>query len=171
MKHEKAAGAEDPNKWCGEQRIDVGFAEIEPVWRGIGSADDAEVGKAAARLHTELAAALQKDPFRRREFFPDPNEVLPFERHVPVAGEAVGQAVIGRLVSLETKGRPRKVDGNRQRQEEGEPRQHRGASGAPDQALEPGGRAERRAGPLSRRVAIRLWGERPLLAGVIIRIG
>ena len=146
MKHEKAAGAEGPDKGCGEQRIDVGFAEIEPVWRGIGSPDDAEEGKAAAPLHVELTAALEEDPLRRREFFPDPNEVLPFERHVAVAGEAVGQAVIGRLVSLEAKGRPRKVDGNRNRQEEGEHRQNHGASGTPDQALEPGGRSERRGG-------------------------
>src|SRR5690348_16697705 len=70
----------------------------------------------------EVTPLLQEDAFRRRELLPDPDQILPLERHVAVAGEAVGQAVVRRLVAFEPQRRSGEIDGRRERQEESQNR-------------------------------------------------
>ena len=110
VKHEEAGRPEQPDERRGKQRIDVRLPVVEAAPRGVRGALHREKGKRGRPAEVDIAAALEEDAVRAGELLPDPNQILALEREVPVAREAVGQAVVGRLVSLEPLRGSRKID-------------------------------------------------------------
>ena len=95
----------------------VRLAVEEPRARRIGALLEANEREAARPVHVHLAAPFEEDAFRPGKLFPHPQQIAALEREVPVFRQAVGEAVVGRLVTLESVGCAREIDGNGEAQE------------------------------------------------------
>ena len=103
--------------------------------RGSGVRSIVKKGNVDDRAEVDIAAALEEDAVGPGELLPDPDQILTLEREVAVAHDAVGEAVVGRLVSLERLRGSRKIDRH------GKPRDRRRPPpswpGRPDAACRP----------------------------------
>ena len=139
MQDEEPVGAPQHDEGRRQQRIDERLAVVQPIGRGSGTLDPADERRPRLRFEVHAAAALQEDPFRSgRELLPHADQVLALELHVPVAREAVPEAVVGGLVALEAERHDRELHGEGEPEQERTQEQGRHRAGIAPQAPEPG---------------------------------
>ncbi len=111
VQHQEPVGAEGADERRGNQGIEVGFAVIKTVRPRIRRPHHASVGKAPDALQIDGLPPLEEDAFRCGKLLPDPDQIPTLEGEIEVPGEAVPEAVIGRLVSLKSQLRLRQIHG------------------------------------------------------------
>jgi hypothetical protein len=140
MQDQEPVGPGHEDKRRRDQRVDECLRIIEAGADRIVGLDAAHERERARAADLDPLPALQEDPFRAGKLFPHADQIAALEGEIEVAGEAVGQAVVGGLVALEALRGLRKVDRDGERQEDQrEGRRH-------DRAQVPHRAAGRRAG-------------------------